>query len=663
MTVAECHTDADVVVDARKAAGRARVRVAIAGNPNTGKTTLLNHLVGANFTVGNWPGVTVEKKQGQTLFENTVVEIVDLPGVYTLEPVSEDEQIASTFLTTQRPDVLLNVIETPNLERDLGLTVELSALGIPMVAALNMADEAARGGMSVDCARFQTLTGIAATPTVGRTGQGTKALLPLLLAAARAGTPPRILAAGPALQATRAEAAERLAQAVTRQHGPSRRGLTARLDALFLHPILGVGAYLAIMYLFFKIAFDMSAPFMDWLDGFMNGFLGPLAEQGLLALNAPPILAAFVGEAIIGGVGFTLTFMPLIAVMFFLLTMMGMSGYMARLPFVLDRFMRRFGLNGKAVIPLMLGMGCNVPAIMATRTMESRRDRVLVTMMIPFISCPARLVIYAFFAALFFPNPALVIIGLYLGGVVIAALTSLLLKRSVYRNEATSMLIELPPYRLPRLRTVLVIVWSHVREFLRRAGTVIFAVSVIVWSLAHVPFGATPENSVLGAVGKAITPVFEPIGIRDWRVTTSLIPAFLARETALSFMATVYSAEDTSTAEPIELGPAAAEQAEGLVQAFVNSAKSLFTLGIDTLQTSDDIGGSALRETISKSMTPATALSFMVLMLLYNSCLAVASVMARELGRKASLGFLAYSFIVGWLAAFGVYWASVALGG
>ena len=340
--------------------------------------------------------------------------------------------------------------------------------------------------------------------------------------------------------------------------------------------------------------------------------------------------------------------------MFFLLTLMGMTGYMARLPFLLDRFMRRFGLNGKAVIPLLLGLGCNVPAIMATRTMESRRDKLLVTMMIPFISCPARLVIFSFFAALFFPDPALVIMGLYIGGIVVAVLTSMLLKNTLYRREATSMLIELPPYRMPRMRTIGVIVWSHAREFLRRAGTTIFAVSIVVWLMVHIPFGTQPEDSVVARVGKAITPIFAPLGIDDWRVTTSLIPAFLARETALSFMATVYSVEDERPMATYSAGEALAEQGAGLVTAVGQSAASLVTLGISTLQ-SEDTGQSALRGAIAGSMGPAAALSFMILMLLYNSCLAVASVMAKEIGRKESLAFLVYSFALGWGVAFVVY--------
>lgn len=697
MTESYCHTETVVAPPASQVAGKPRLRVAIAGNPNTGKTTLLNHLVGANFTVGNWPGVTVERKQGSTVFEGVVLDFVDLPGIYTLEPVSDDERITVDYLVGEAPDVILNVIETPNFERNLGLTVELAEMGIPMVMALNMADEAARVGMSVNCAQVEELTGMRAIPTVGRTGQGARELLPAIVRAADTGRFPRNFRYGDAIEARlrafddvatskhdalrrlaatpaavhelerfhgrdlaqivrdeRAAVVEGLYRAAVRRSAAQGREFTAAADTFLLHPVFGLIAYLAIMYLFFKVSFDASAPLMDWLDGFVNGFLAQATAHAMTAIGLPPIVTGFVSEAVIGGVGFVLTFMPLIAIMFFLLTLLGMSGYMARLPFLLDRFMHRIGLNGKAVIPLLLGMGCNVPAVMATRTMESRRDRFIVAMMIPFISCPARLVVFSFFAALFFPNPTLVIMGLYLAGIAAAVLTSLLLKGTLFRRAPTSMLIELPPYRMPRMRTVGVIVWSHVREFLYRAGTTIFAVSVIVWLLVHVPFGAKPEDSLVAGIGKAITPIFAPLGMDDWRVNTSLIPAFLARETALSFMATVYAVEDETGPGEFNALDALGEQARGLVEAGIRSVSSLFTLGIGTLQ-AEDGAGSALREAIATSVPPAAAMSFMILLLLYNSCLAVVSVMAREIGRGAALGYLAYSFIVAWVVAFVVY--------
>lgn len=636
--------------------------VAIAGNPNTGKTTLLNLLAGANFSVGNWPGVTVEKKEGTAVYQNTTFHFVDLPGIYTLEPLSEDERIAANYLTTEKPDVILNVVETPNLARNLGLTLELAQFNTPMVLALNMADEARRAGLSVNLPALENKLGAKALPTIGRTGAGVKELLPAILQAHAQGHPPNAI--GQNTREDRQRAADALYAAVAIKREARGGHITQKLDAVLLHPLFGLLAYLVIMYLFFKISFDFSAPYMDWLDGFVNGFLAPLARQTLLAVNAPPLLAQFVAEAVLGGFAFVLTFLPLIAVMFFLLTLLGMSGYMARLPFVLDRFMSKIGLDGKAIIPLLLGLGCNVPAIMATRALESKRDKMIVCLMIPFMSCPARLVVFSFFAVLFFPNPALVIMGLYLMGVVVAIGTSLFIKQRMFKNSPSLMVMELPPYRMPRLRTVGAIVWSHTREFLDRAGRVIFTVSVAVWLLIHVPFGAKPADSLVASAGKAITPIFAPIGLTDWRATTSLIPAFLAREVALSFMATIYAAEqeDPPPAEPMNVGAALRDQGVNLAEAVKNSVVSLFNPGFSTLEVTDN-EDNALKDAVKNTFTPLSSLSFMILLLLYNSCLAVYSVMSKELGRKFANWFMVYSFIIGWVVAFVVYQGGRLLGG
>lgn len=704
MTVLEqtenCHDGPTVVKKKGSAGNKPSLVVAIAGNPNTGKTTLLNALVGANFTVGNWPGVTVEKKEGILDYADFTLHFVDLPGIYTLEPVSDDERVAYGFLVEQRPDVILNVVETPNLERNLGLTIQLAEFGVPMVMALNMADEARQNGLQVNAGKIEELLGIKALPTIGRTGAGVKALLPAIVAAyqsqripgpilyedlleaqlPKAGSKRELMEqaaqspiaaqhlkeafgrdASQVIREARLSLADGLYHQVARKTEVPSRSITRALDTVLLHPVLGIIVYLGIMYLFFKISFDFSAPYMDWLDGFINGFLAPLAVQGLLSINAPVVAAEFVGEAVLGGFAFVLTFLPLIAVMFFLLTLLGMTGYMARLPFVLDRFMSKIGLNGKAIIPLLLGLGCNVPAIMATRTMESQRDKLLVSLMIPFMSCPARLVVFSFFAILFFPeNPALVIMAMYVIGIIVAVGTSMFMKRRMFKGSPGLLVMELPPYRLPRLRTVGIIVWSHVKEFLVRAGKVIFTVSVVVWLLIHLPFGAKPEDSLVAQVGKAITPIFAPIGLDDWRATTSLIPAFLAREVALSFMATIYAAEDTSAPEPINAGEEFVNQVRGLGEAVVTSVQTLVTPALLTMEV-EDSDDSALKTSVMQTFTPLASLSFMILLLLYNSCLAVYGVMAKEIGRKFANGFMLYSFIIGWLVAFVVYRAGLFL--
>jgi ferrous iron transport protein B len=634
--------------------------VAIAGNPNTGKTTILNALVGTNFTVGNWPGVTVEKKEGALVYDGVRLRFVDLPGIYTLEPVSDDERVARDFLVNERPDVILNVVETPNLQRNLNLTLELAEFGVPMVVALNMADEARAAGLRVEAGALGEMLGVRALPTIGRTGAGVRDLLPALMAARAGGHAPKRMGGESAddemrRAARRDFAAEIFRRVARREAMPGRAAhVTRALDRVLLHPIFGLLIYLAVLYVFFKISFDFSAPYMDWLDGLFTGYLAPLAMQVLNGIGAPALVGHFVGEAVLGGFAFVLTFLPLIAVMYFFLTLLGMSGYMARLPFLLDRFMGVLGLNGKAIIPLLLGLGCNVPAIMAMRTLESRRDKMLVALMIPFISCPARLVVFSFFAALFFPNPALVIMGLYVLGVVVAVATSFFVQKRMFRADPALLVMELPPYRLPRLHTVGVIVWSHVKEFLTRAGTTIFGVSVAVWLLVHVPFGAKPQDSVVAWIGKAVTPVFAPIGLNDWRATTSLIPAFLAREVALSFMATIYAAEDAAPQAPVDAAAGAVEQIRALGETVLRSGQALIDPRMQTFDVGE-IGDSALRTAVAQTFTPASALSFMLLLLLYNSCLAVYGVMRKELGARFANTFMLYSFVVGWGVAFVAY--------
>ncbi|MFN3472292.1 MAG: ferrous iron transport protein B, partial [Aquificaceae bacterium] len=322
------------------------------------------------------------------------------------------------------------------------------------------------------------------------------------------------------------------------------RDITDSIDKILLHPWLGIPIFLLVMFFVFKISFDFSAPFMDWIEGFINGFVAPLAAEVLTYLGAGDLIKRVVSEALIGGIGFVLTFLPLIAAIYFILSLLEFSGYLPRIAFLMDKFMHRLGLHGKSLVPLLLGFGCNVPAIVATRTLETRRDKLLVIAMIPFMSCPARLVVFSFFAVIFFKNPALVIFSLYLLGIVVALITALILRKSLFKGSLYHFVMELPPYRLPTLRLLLRVVWVYVKDFLYRAGTLIFAASVVIWLLLNLPPGVkNPSESIAGYIGKSIAPLFAPLGLEDWRMSTSLIPAFLAREIVLSSMATIYAAE------------------------------------------------------------------------------------------------------------------------
>jgi len=454
------------------------IRVALAGNPNVGKTSLLNHLAGTTLKVGNWPGVTVEKKEGSLFYEGYTINLIDLPGIYTLEPVSEDEFIAHRFLTEETPDVILNVVETPNMERDLLLTVELLELGIPTVLVLNMIDEAQKLGIDIDTERLEELLGIKVVKTNGRTGAGVKDLPRVVVETYEKGIRPkevkysedleRLLASiresvdeskhylikkllthreyfqhierlygKPAyhvIRENRFAFAHGLYNEVIKRKPITSMDITTLLDRFLLHPYIGTVVFFLIMFTLFKISFDFSKPFMDWLDGFLNGFVSPIIKMIFKDLGAPTLVIGFFSEAFIGGVGFVLTFTPLIAVIYFLLSFLEFTGYLPRIAFLMDRFMHKLGLHGKSLVPLLLGFGCNVPAIVATRTMESKRDKLLVIAMIPFMSCPARLVVFSFFAITFFKNPTLVIFSLYMLGVVMALITAMILRKIALRG-------------------------------------------------------------------------------------------------------------------------------------------------------------------------------------------------------------------------------------
>jgi ferrous iron transport protein B len=652
-----------------------RINVALVGNPNVGKTSLLNHIAGTTLRVGNWAGTTVEKKEGKAFYKGYEIYLVDLPGIYSLEPFSEAEQVARDYLLNQKPDVVVNVLETPNMERDLLLTAELLEMELPTVIALNMVDEARRLGIEVDKEKLSELLGVKVVQTNGKTGEGKRELLEAIVQTYEQKIKPIPLKYSQTLEEylskvegnTKFEKIkksqelygedfdrllkdERFAFAhglfykVVKKVNQGAFELTDSLDKLLLHPIFGLFFFLFLMFLMFKIAFDFSAPWMEWLDGFMNNFISPL----IVYLLGESLLSRFLSEAVVGGVGFVLTFLPLIASILFILSLLEFSGYLPRVAFLMDGLMHRLGLHGTSFIPLLLGFGCNVPAIMASRVMETKRDKLLVLAMVPFMSCPARLVVFSFFAVLFFPNPALVIFLLYLFGVLVAFLTSFFLQKLVYRGSLHHMILELPPYRLPVLKLVLRITWAHVKHFIYRAGTLIFAVSVVLWAMLNLPPGVSnPKDSVAGYVGRALVPIFKPMGLEDWQITTSLIPAFLAREIVLSSMAVIYSVEEEKKEE---FEPKKALREQGV--AFVNALKESVLNALNPMPKAFEVeeGHSQLKSAIKNSMNSAQALAFMVFILLYTSCLGTVAVLQKEGGTKFALLFLAYSFAVAWVS-------------
>ena len=620
--------------------------------------------------------MTVEKSEVYITLDGHNLHIIDLPGLYDLKATTDAEKVAANFLRSEELDIIVDVIDLSNFKRNIMLTLDLLPLGKPVVLALNMADESRKSGIRVDVPEVEDMLGVRACFTVGKTGEGVDTLLKYILeycnkvgkpgGAGEGGDARRKAARLTLPRGDSEEAGEerwRLADRVEKEatnfskRKPS--SLTHRLDNVLLHPFIGIAIYVLLFYLMFKVSFDFSGPYMDWIDGFMNNFL----SAGFTALGTniglPAILIKFVNEAVIGGVGFVVTFIPLVAILYFFITFFEMSGYLPRIVFLMDRFMHRLGLHGNMMTPLLLSFGCNVPAIMATKNLENKTDKILVGMMIPFMSCPARLVVFAFFSFIFFDHPAVVIISLYLIGIVVALLMALVLRRTYLKGKKANFVLEMPPYRLPSYRTVATIVWAHTKRFLWRAGTVIFIVSMIVWGLLNLPPGIKgPDESIAASIGKAITPVFKPIGLDDWRATTSLIPAFLAREVVLSSMAVIYK-----TSEPVPAPGAvspdmlelAKEQGIGLLTSVKDSFLAVATLGFSSFEVGEPGGEDGLRNSIKQSFTPASAYSFMILLLLYNSCVATVAIMIKELGRKYSLIFLAGSFVIAWVLAFVVF--------
>jgi len=660
------------------------IKVALVGNPNVGKTSILNGLVGSNLKVGNWSGVTVEKKEGKVEFNGYEIHFVDLPGVYTLEDItSQDEEITRDFLLSGDYDVIVDVIETPKIERDLYLTCQLLELGKPVCLVLNMVDEAKNLGIGVDKKRLEELLNLKVVETVGRTGEGVKDILPAVIEAVNSAPnhtkivyPDEVelvikaklaskearnrfeatekLKSIPALyekvKEKRFQFSQGIAKEVTRKSLLPKQSVTEILDRLFLHPYAGILCFFCIMYLFFKLAFDFSVPFIDWIEGFIEGFAVPVSYHFLSSLSLPGWLIDFFCNAVIGGVGVVLSFLPLIFTMYFLLTLLETSGYLPRVSFLMDRFTHKIGLHGQSVIPIILGLGCNVPAIMATRTFQEKKDKLLVIGMIPFISCPARLMIFAYLCFVFFEHPVLVIFALYFLGLVLAVLTSFLLRKTVLKKKLSHFVMDLPPYRIPSFSMVLNVSKNYVKDFVYKAGTVIFLVSLVMWVFLNFPRGKGINGSLAAKAGRVLTPIFKPIGLGDWRITTSLVSGLLAREAIISNLGVIMSEAKETPPPKVSVKDELKAQGKALFYAFKRAFFSLLNPLPQSFEVSSAKKG--LREKIKKLFNQTRAISFLIFVLIYNSCVATTVAMAKEGSVKFALGFLVYSFVLAWMLSF-----------
>ena len=603
------------------------LRIALAGNPNCGKTCLFNNLTGSRQHVGNWPGVTVEQRSGRFVHRGVAYKAIDLPGTYALTAYSTEEQVVGNFLRDTPPDILVNVVDATNLEQHLVLTAQLRELGIPLVMALNMMDEARAHGIRIDIGTLSAMLGAPVVPMVARRNEGTAELLATLAAFAEArgklprlheeGVSARVRAPHVSLDGYAAFAHEAITTCCVHTQAPGH-SLTERLDAVLTRPVLGLVVFGLVMWSVFHLVFALGHYPAGWIA---DGFDALGAAVG--AVLPPGVLRSLLVDGVIRGVGGVLVFLPNILFLFLAIGFMEDSGYMARAAFVTDGIMHRLGLHGKSIIPLLLGFGCTVPALMATRSLETRRARLATALMLPFMSCSARLPVYTLFISAFFAPRwhAPVLLSLYALGIVVAMATAQVFGVLWFHGDQEPLLIELPPYRLPTARSTLILMWQRAWEYVKKAGTVLLGASVVMWFLCTFPRGAadaapgTPAafaSSYASRLGAVIEPLVRPLGF-DRKIAIALVTGFAAKEAVVSTLGVIYGVEAHD--------------------------KSSAHIGVHL--TSDPVFAGK----------PWRAYALMVFVLLYVPCLGMVTMFWREFGVKWTLFMMGYSCAVAYVAA------------
>ena len=654
---------------------------ALAGNQNCGKTTLFNQLTGSNQHVGNFPGVTVDRKSG-AIRNNPNTEVTDLPGIYSMSPYTSEEIVTRQFIIGEKPTGIINIVDATNIERNLYLTMQLMELDTPMVLALNMMDEMRGNGGTVRINKMEAMLGIPVVPISAAKNEGVDELVDHALHVAKyqerpgrmdfcgeedhggavhrcihgiihliedhakaAGIPVRFAATKLVEGDQRIEAALKLDQnekemiehiivQMEQERGLDRAAAIADMRFHFIHQLVdqtvvkprqskeqlrsaqidrfltgrytAIPAFVGIMALVFYLTFGVIGLALQNLLEMGIDALTAAVDSTLTAWNVNTAVHSLVIDGIFTGVGSVLSFLPIIVTLFFFLSLLEDTGYMARVAFVMDKLLRRIGLSGRSIVPMLIGFGCTVPGVMASRTLPSERDRKMTILLTPFMSCSAKLPIYSLFAAAFFPeHAALVMVSLYFLGIAVGILMAILLKSSVFKGEAVPFVMELPNYRLPGLKNVVQLLWEKARDFLQRAFTVIFVATIIIWFLQsfdlRLSLTADPQQSILAWLASGIAPLFAPLGFADWRVSTALITGFMAKESVVSTLTILY-------------------------------------------------GSSAA---FAAALSPAAAAPLLVFCLLYTPCIAAVASVKRELGGKWAFIMVANQCIVAWLAAFG----------
>ena len=629
----------------------ATLSVALIGNPNTGKSTIFNELTGIRQKIGNWPGVTVDKKVGYTKHKDRAISVMDLPGTYSINGRSPEEIIVENYLSGEKPDIIVDVIDSSNIERNLFLCLQLLERRIPVLVDLNMMDEANKKGIKISTAKLEKLLGMPVVETVGRSKKSTNKLLDIFTSTVmdsykNSQQVEEHIANIEKLKATISDKEELeeaiiearyafidkiVEQVVVKENVGNN--LTEKIDKILANGFMALPILVLMLYLVFQITFTwIGQPIADELDVLINEDFYGWADEALIGLGVADWLHSLVCDGIIAGVGGVLTFVPLIFTLFFCLSFLDGTGYMARVAFVMDPIMRRAGLSGKALMPIICGFGCAVPGIMGARALDSEKDRMITILVTPFLTCGAKLPVMALFGAIFFgENAGDVVFAMYLVGIVGAILASSVLSRTVFEKDNTSFVLELPPYRIPDMKTVLLETWDKGKGYLIKAGTIIFAMSVILWFLSSYNFGGQVEDmseSFLATLGGMMSTLFVFHGFDTWEAGSAVITGIMAKEAVISTMGILYGLPDLSPdTETVE--------AVGMV---ANTG-------------------------LQVAFTTMSALAFMVFSQLYTPCMTALGTIKKEAGGWKWMLFSAVgTFVLAWIVSLLVYQIGTLLG-
>lgn len=627
------------------------ISVALTGNPNTGKSTVFNELTGIRQKIGNWPGVTIDKKQGYTNHNGRAIAVMDLPGTYSLNARSAEEKIVENYLKSERPDIVVDVIDSANIDRNLFLCLQLLEHRIPVLLDLNMQDEAQKKGVEISTAKLSKMLGMPVVQTVGRSSKSTKKLLDVFTSTVMSDyhNSPEVEAyiarldeirrtvTDPAKQEEavmeeRYAFIDRIVSETVTFH-QAGADVSDKLDRVLANGFLSIPVMLAMMYLAFQITFTwIGQPVADFLDALINEDFMEWAGEMLAGLGVADWMQSLICDGIIAGVGGVMTFVPLIFTLFFCLSFLDGTGYMARVAFVLDPIMKKSGLSGKAVMPIITGFGCAVPGIMGARVLDSNRDRMLTILVTPFLTCGAKLPVLALFGAVFFGGQAAnVVFAMYIVGILGAFLASAVYTKTIFKAEDASFVLELPPYRWPDMKTVLLETWDKGKGYLIKAGTIILAMSVLIWFLSSYNMNGPVDDmseSFLAALGGAMSVLFTFHGFDTWEAGSAVLTGIMAKEAVVSTMGILYGLPDLSP-DMDEAEMIATAAGSGLAAAF----------------------------------TPASALAFMVFSQLYTPCMTALGTIKKETGSWYWMGFSAVSqFVIGWGVSLIVYWIALAVG-